>query len=76
MSEYPQIFQRILFCTDFSRNADLAFSFALDLARRTPGTLLYLLHVIPEPEAQFWKTYLYEVEEFAPDEDIVVEWEP
>ena len=55
-------FQRILFCTDFSENAELAFDFALDAARRRPGCTLYLLHVIPEPEAQFWKTYLYEVE--------------
>ncbi len=29
---------------------------------RRPGSELYLLHVIPETEAQFWKTYIYEVE--------------
>lgn len=57
------LFQRILFCTDFSENADFAFDFALDAARRRPGSILYLLHVIPEPDAQFWKTYLYEVED-------------
>ena len=56
-------FQHILFCTDFSENADFAFSFALDAATRRPGCELYLLHVIPETEAQFWKTYIYEVED-------------
>ena len=56
-------FKRILFCTDLSDNADFAFSFALDAALRRPGSELYLLHVIPESEAQFWKTYMYEVED-------------
>ena len=56
-------FQRILFCTDFSETADFAFSFALDAATRWPGSELYILHVIPEIEAQFWKTYIYEVED-------------
>jgi len=56
-------FLRILFCTDFSENADFSFSFALDAAARRPGSELYLLHVIPETEAQFWKTYIYEVED-------------
>lgn len=56
------LFDRIVFCTDFSENADLAFDYAIYAARRHPGSTLYLLHVIPEPEAQFWKTYLYEVE--------------
>lgn len=56
------VFDKILFCTDFSENADLAFDYAVYAARRHPGSMLYLLHVIPEPEAQFWKTYLYEVE--------------
>ncbi len=56
-------FQRILFCTDFSENADFAFSFAVDAAGRRPGCELYLLHVIPESDAQFWKTYIYEVED-------------
>lgn len=56
-------FQRILFCTDLSENADFAFLFALDAARRHPGSVLHLLHVIPETEAQFWKTYVYEVED-------------
>jgi len=56
-------FQRVLFCTDLSENADFAFEFAVDAARRRPGCQLYLLHVIPETEAQFWKTYVYEVED-------------
>lgn len=56
-------FQRILFCTDLSENADFAFRFALDTARGRPGSELYILHVIPESEAQFWKTYVYEVED-------------
>ncbi|MBN1818373.1 MAG: universal stress protein [Sedimentisphaerales bacterium] len=56
------VFRRILFCTDFSENADFAFTFAVDAAQRRPGCELYLLHVVPESEAQFWKTYIYEVE--------------
>ena len=56
-------FPRILFCTDLSENAEFAFAYALDAARRRPGCELYLLHVIPESEAQFWKTYVYEVED-------------
>ena len=56
-------FRRILFCTDFSENADHAFEYALAEARRSPGCTLFLLHVIPEPEAQFWKTYLYEIDD-------------
>ena len=55
-------FKRILFCTDFSESADAAFDFALDAAVRRPGATLYLLHVIHEPDAQFWKSYLAEVE--------------
>ncbi len=56
------VYARILFCTDFSENADFAFDYALDAAVRRPGSVLYLLHVIPEPEAQFWNTYIYEVD--------------
>jgi nucleotide-binding universal stress UspA family protein len=54
-------YRKILFCTDFSENADFAFDFAVDAAIRNVGCTLYLLHVIPEPEAQFWKGYIYEV---------------
>lgn len=59
----PSPYQRILFCTDFSENADFAFDYAMDAAVRRPGCTLYLLHIIPEPEAQFWKTYIYEVDD-------------
>ncbi|NLH17657.1 MAG: universal stress protein [Phycisphaerae bacterium] len=66
MSERPTLpvgpCRRILFCTDFSRNAEFAFQFAVDAAQRRPGCELYLLHVVPETDAQFWKTYIYEVE--------------
>lgn len=55
--------RNILFCTDFSENADFAFHFAVAAARAHPGAALHVLHVIPEPEAQFWKTYIYEVDD-------------
>lgn len=55
-------FKRILFCTDFSESADAAFDFALDAAIRRPGSTLNLLHVIHEPDAQFWKSYIAEVD--------------
>lgn len=54
--------QRILFCTDFSPSAEAAFDYALDAARRRPGAQITLLHVIPETDAQFWKSYIYEVD--------------
>ncbi|MFI4910526.1 MAG: universal stress protein [Sedimentisphaeraceae bacterium JB056] len=53
---------RILFCTDFSQNADFAFNYAVDAAMKRENAKLYLLHVIPESESQFWKQYIYEVE--------------
>jgi nucleotide-binding universal stress UspA family protein len=55
-------FKRILFCTDFSESADAAFDFALDAAVRRPGSTLYVMHVIHEPDAQYWKAQLAEVE--------------
>lgn len=60
-AEYP--LRKILFCTDFSENADIAFKHALDMVLRQPNSLLIILHVIPEPEAEFWKTYVYEMED-------------
>jgi nucleotide-binding universal stress UspA family protein len=54
--------RRVLFCTDFSANADHAFEYAIKSATAVPGGHLIILHVIPEPEAQFWKTYVYELE--------------
>lgn len=63
MSAHPETrFKRILFCTDFSESADAAFEFALDATVRRPGSTLILLHVIHEPDAQFWKSYINEVE--------------
>ncbi len=59
----PSPYQSILYCTDFSPTADRAFNYAIDAARRRPGCALHLLHVIPEPEAQFWKTYIYELDD-------------
>lgn len=62
-TEHSQgLFERILFCTDFSSNADFAFSYALSLAKMRAGSTLFLLHVVPESDAQFWKSYIYEVE--------------
>ncbi|HEY9173333.1 MAG TPA: universal stress protein [Verrucomicrobiae bacterium] len=55
-------FKHILFCTDFSESADAAFAFALDAVVRRPGSTLTLLHVIHEPDAQFWKSYIAEVD--------------
>jgi len=56
------MFKRILFCTDFSETADFAFDFAIQLVGHNPQTELVLLHIVPECEAQFWKTYIYEVD--------------
>ncbi|MGI6098574.1 MAG: universal stress protein [Lentisphaerae bacterium] len=55
-------FKRILFCTDFSENSGFAFGFAIDAALRNKGSTLYLMHVLPEPDAQFWKSYIYAAE--------------
>lgn len=55
-------FKRIVFCTDFSENADFAFDFALEQARRSPESTITLLHVVPEADAKFFNTYLYEVD--------------
>jgi len=60
-AEYTQM-KRVLFCTDFSANAHYAFDFAVDAAAKRDGCELILLHVIPEPDAQFWKTYIYELD--------------
>ena len=62
-SKTSTVYENVLFCTDLSENADFAFDFAVDAAKRRPGCKLHLLHVIPETEAQFWKTYVYEVED-------------
>ena len=43
--EYPK-YKKVLFCTDFSDNAEYAFDFAYGIAKRDQG-ILYILHVIP-----------------------------
>lgn len=59
----PVNFRNILFFTDFTEEADRAFTTAVDFALRDPSCELNLLHVIPESESQFWKTYIYEVDD-------------
>lgn len=46
MMEYPK-YKKVVFCTDFSENADYAFEFAYGIAKRDEG-LLYILYVIPD----------------------------
>jgi nucleotide-binding universal stress UspA family protein len=53
---------RILCCTDFSANALDAFDAAVEAASRRPGSQLHLLHVLPEPEVQFWRSYIYQAD--------------
>ena len=62
----PRCFRKILFCTDFSENAKFAFDFAVDAALRNKGCTLVLLHAIHEPDAQFWKGYIYGVGDLDP----------
>ena len=50
MIDYPQ-YKKVLFCTDFSENADYAFDFAYGIAKRDEG-LLYILHIIPRNSNQ------------------------
>lgn len=50
---------KVLFCTDFSDNASTAFDYAIDAAGRRDGAELHLLHVLQEPDAQFWQQYVY-----------------
>lgn len=40
------VYKNILFCTDFSNDAHMAFSHALDMSRKYKAKL-YLLHIIP-----------------------------
>lgn len=47
MVEYPR-YKKVLFCTDFSENSDLAFSYAFGISRRD-GSALYIMHVMPYP---------------------------
>jgi nucleotide-binding universal stress UspA family protein len=59
---HRNLFKKILFCTDFSANADLAFRYALNIAEGNSDCELVIFHTVPEPDAQFWKTYIYEVD--------------
>ena len=59
---YHNIFKKIVFAADFSAASQKAFAYALNIAAGNPGCELVILHVIPEPDAQFWKTYIYEVD--------------
>jgi nucleotide-binding universal stress UspA family protein len=60
---HRNIFKKILFCTDFSENADRAFRYAVNVAAGNPESELIIFHIIPEADAQFWRTYLYEVDQ-------------
>jgi nucleotide-binding universal stress UspA family protein len=44
------IYKRVLFCTDFSANADFALDFAIEVAKRRADSTLYLLHINAYPE--------------------------
>jgi len=46
MIEYPH-YKKVLFCTDFSENADYAFDFAYGIAKRDEGFLYILHHYCP-----------------------------
>ena len=55
--EYPK-YKKVLFCTDFSENADYAFEFAFDIAKRDGG-LLYILHVLLDnPHQAYAESYI------------------
>ena len=57
MVKYPK-YKKVLFCTDFSENADFAFDYAYGIAKRDQG-LLYLLHVVPDhPNKKFLESIL------------------
>jgi nucleotide-binding universal stress UspA family protein len=59
---HRNLFTKILFCTDFSPGVEAAFLRALNIAAGNPETELLIFHVVPEASAQFWKSYLYEVD--------------
>jgi len=47
MVEYPR-YEKVLFCTDFSKNSDMAFRYAFGISRRD-GSDLYIMHVMTYP---------------------------
>ena len=59
---YENIFKKIIFAADFSAASQKAFTYALNVAAGNPGCELVILHVVREPDAQFWRTYIYEVD--------------
>lgn len=60
---HRNIFRKILFCTDFNTDAMQAFRYAMNIAAANEGSEIVIFHAIPEPDAQFWKSYIYEVED-------------
>ena len=57
MIEYPR-YKKVLFCTDFSENADYAFGFAYGVAKKEKG-LLYILHITPaDPHKAFAESFM------------------
>lgn len=52
MIKYPR-YKKVLFCTDFSENSDLAFDYAFGIAKRD-DSILYVLHVIPSIPDQYY----------------------
>lgn len=57
MIEYPR-YKKILFCTDFSENADYAFGFAYGIAKKEKG-FLYILHITPaDPHKAFAESFM------------------
>ncbi|MBP5544418.1 MAG: universal stress protein [Kiritimatiellae bacterium] len=59
-------FTSILFCTDFSSGAANALKYAVKAALRNRAHL-YILHVVPEADAQFWRGYLDGDNQASPD---------
>ena len=60
---HRNLFRKILFCTDFNTDAMQAFRYALNIAEGNEDSEIIIYHAIPEPDAQFWKSYIYEVED-------------
>ena len=78
MIKYPK-YEKVLFCTDFSENADYAFEFAYGIAKRDEG-LLYILHVIPQNPHQAYAEGLVSTEDLEKiqksiEEDLVNNYE-
>jgi len=60
---HRNLFKKILFCTDFNTDAKGAFHYALNIAEGNEDCELIIFHVIPEADAQFWNSYIYEVDD-------------